>query len=160
MTSLPTRPSIAWLHAERVVTEFGASTRRRRSFAMQVRSRLFGGHSIVHMFSPVRRRGPTREPMALAPAEGTRYRSGRRQARWSRLLLLTKAAVSGPRLDRPLAAGLDDWQQRGEGSKRAKPRYRKEANGAAPHSLIEFHAPRRSAASALPWRAGCSSSSL
>jgi hypothetical protein len=111
MTSLPTRPSIAWLHAERVVTEFGASTRRRRSFAMQVRSRLFGGHSIVHMFSPVRRRGPTREPMALAPAEGTRYRSGRRQARWSRLLLLTKAAVSGPRLDRPLAAGLDDEKQ-------------------------------------------------
>jgi hypothetical protein len=77
---------------------------------MHVRPDLFGGHSIVHMFSPVRRRGPTRDPMALAPAAGTRYRSGR-QARWSRLLLLTKAAVSGPRLDRPLAAGTDDEEQ-------------------------------------------------
>jgi hypothetical protein len=33
------------------------------------------------------------------------------QSRWSRLLLLTQAAVSGPRLDRRLAAGLDEWEQ-------------------------------------------------
>ena len=40
------------------------------------------------------------------------------QARWSRLLLLTKAAVLGRRLDRRLAAGLDDTEQRIEQSDR------------------------------------------
>ena len=62
----------------------------------------------------------------------SRFSFARAHGAFPRFCLPTKAAVSAPRFDRPLAAKLADTEQRASSRNTGRPRFRLEADAAAP----------------------------